>query len=139
MQSHREAGEMAMADRAEKSFGALFAELAGQSAGLVRDEIALVRHEVQEKATLAKAVAIFMLLGALLCLLALMALSAAAILALAPLVGGWQAALIVGGVFLLLGGIILLMGKSKLSTSTLKPEQTIETLEENKEWLKEIT
>jgi uncharacterized membrane protein YqjE len=139
MQARREAGEVGMAERPEKSFGALFAELAGQSAGLVRDEITLVRHEIKEKAIQTKAAVIFLSLGALLCLLALMTLSAAAILALAPLVGAWQAALIVGGIFLLLGGIILLLGKSRLSASTLKPEQTIETMEENKEWLKEIT
>lgn len=139
MQSRREAGEMGMADRPEKSFGALFAELAGQSAGLVRDEIALVRHEIKEKVTHTRTAAIFLSLGGLLCLMALMTFTAAVILALAPFVGAWQAALIVGGIFLLLGGIILFMGKSRLSASTLKPEQTIETLEENKEWLKEIT
>ena len=139
MQSRREAGEMSMADRPEKSFGALFAELAGQSAGLVRDELALVRHEIKEKATQTKVAVIFLSLGGLLCLLALMTLTAAVILALAPVVGAWQAALIIGGIYLLLGGIIVLIGKSRLSASTLKPEQTIETMEENKEWLKEIT
>lgn len=139
MQSRRDAGEMGMADRPEKSFGALFAELAGQSAGLVRDEIALVRHEIKEKATQTKTAVIFLSLGGLLCLLAVMTLTATVILALAPLVGAWQAALIVSLVFLLLGGMIVLVGRSRLKASTLKPEQTIESMEENKEWLKEIT
>lgn len=139
MQAQREVRDVAMADRVEKSFGVLFSELAAESAALVRDEITLVRHELHEKAQLAQGAIVLMLIGGLLSLLALMALGAAAILALAQFVGAWLAALIVGGVFLLIGGTIFFAGRKRIGNSALKPEQTIETMEENKEWLKEMT
>lgn len=134
-----EARSLVMADRAEKSFGVLFSELAAESAALVRDEIALVRQELHEKAKVAQGAIVLMLIGGLLSLLALVALGAAAILVLAQWVGAWQAALVIGGVFLLIGGITFLMGRKRIGNSSLKPEHTIETMEENKEWLKEIT
>jgi hypothetical protein len=49
------------------------------------------------------------------------------------------AALLVGVVFALIGGSIAFMGIGRLKRTSLKPQQTIETLEEDKEWLKQLT
>jgi hypothetical protein len=66
-------------------------------------------------------------------------LCAAVIIALAELVGPWQSALIVGLILGMAAGVIILSGVRRFKRTSLKPEKTIETLEENKEWLKEIT
>jgi nitrate/nitrite transporter NarK len=50
----------------------------------------------------------------------------------------WQAALGVGVVLAIVASIVIVIGLQQLKQARIKPEQTIETLEENKEWLKEI-
>ncbi len=139
MQSDRITREPSVIGRDEESLGELFGELAGQSAALVKDEITLVKQELQEKFELVQKASLLMLTGAVMGLLALMAILAAAILAFAIVVGFWQSALIVGLVLLLLGVITFYAGFKRAGRSLLKPRQTIETLEENKEWLKEMT
>jgi len=122
-----------------ESFGELVGEVASQSAALVRDEVALARRELQEKLKTVRSVASFVIIGTITALIAAMALCAAVIIALAEHVGPWQSALIVGLILGMTAGVIILIGVSRLKRTSLKPVQTIETLEENKEWLKEIT
>jgi uncharacterized membrane protein YqjE len=122
-----------------ESFGELVGFVASQSAGLVRDEVALAQREVREKLKTVRSVASFVIIGAMLALIAAMALCAAVIIGLAEHVGPWQSALIVGLVLGMAAGVIILIGVNRLKRTSLRPEQTIETLEENREWLKEIT
>ncbi|MGH9766494.1 MAG: phage holin family protein [Blastocatellia bacterium] len=122
-----------------ESLGELIGELAGQSAGLVRDEVALARRELQQKLKTVQSAASVVAIGAVIALIAALALCAAVIIALAEYVGPWQSALIVGLILGMAAGVVISIGVSRLKQTKLKPEQTIETLEENKEWLKEIT
>ena len=48
----------------------------------------------------------------------------------------WAAALIVAVVLLGVGAIVTEMGTQKLKKTSLKPEQTIQTLEEDKAWMR---
>ena len=139
MQARQEIDRFSQVEMQRESLGELLSALASQSAGLVRDEVALAKQEIREKLSQLQAAVLILAIGGLIGLLALMVLSAAAILALVPVVGAWQAALIVGGVLAVTGGIIALVGVERLKRTNLKPEQTLETLEEDKEWLKEIT
>jgi uncharacterized integral membrane protein len=122
-----------------ESLGDLIGELASQSASLVRDEVALARQELQHKLKTVQLAASVIAVGAFIALIAALALCAAVIIALAEYVGSWQSALIVGLVLGMTAGIIILIGVSRFKRTNLRPEQTIETLEENKEWLREIT
>jgi hypothetical protein len=122
-----------------ESFGELVGLVASQSAGLVRDEVALAKREVQEKLKTVRSAASIVIIGAITALIAAMALCAAVIIALAEHVGPWQSALIVGLILGMTAGVVILIGVSRFKRTNLRPEQTIETLEENKEWLKEIT
>jgi uncharacterized membrane protein YqjE len=122
-----------------ESFGELVGLVASQSAGLVRDEVALAKREVQEKLKTVRSAASVVIIGAITALFAAMALCAAVIIALAEHVGPWQSALIVGLILGMTAGVVILIGVSRFKRTNLRPEQTIETLEENKEWLKEIT
>ncbi|HWQ32112.1 MAG TPA: phage holin family protein [Blastocatellia bacterium] len=122
-----------------ESLGELVGELASQSAGLVRDELALARQELREKVRSVEAALIVLAAGAVLGLMAALSLCAAAIIALAEYVRPWQSALIIGVILGIAAGVSLAIGIGRFRQTSLKPEQTIETLEENKEWLKEIT
>ncbi|MCG3163667.1 MAG: hypothetical protein JMDDDDMK_05108 [Acidobacteria bacterium] len=122
-----------------ESLGELIGELASQSASLVRDEVSLARQELQQKLKTVQSASLAVGIGAFLGLIAALAICAAIIIALAEYVGPWQSALIVGVILGIAAGVILLIGISRFKRTNLRPEQTIETLEENKEWLKEIT
>jgi len=122
-----------------ESLGGMLGDLATQSASLVRDEVALARQELREKAKVVQSAAIVLAVGAMLALVSILVLCATVILALAEYVKPWQSALIVGLVFAIGAAISLTIGIGHLKQTNLKPEQTMETIEENKEWLKEIT
>lgn len=122
-----------------ESIGGLLGDLAGQSAGLVRDEIKLARQEAKEKLQSYKGVLIFLLTGGIIGLCAAGILCAAFVIWLGEQIGMAVAAALTGLGLALLAGALLLYARSVFSQLSLKPEQTIETLEENKEWLKELT
>jgi uncharacterized membrane protein YqjE len=122
-----------------ESLGELIGELASNTANLVRDEVALARQEVQQKLKTVQSAAAVVAVGALLALIAAMALCAAVILLLSKFLGFWQSALAMGLLLGMVAGAFISLGLSRFKRANLKPEQTLETLEENKEWLKEIT
>lgn len=122
-----------------ESFGELIGDLANNSAALVRDEIELVKQEMREKLNSFRAGVMTIAFGGVVLLVATLALVAAAIIGLGHLVGHGWAALIVGAALAMVGGITAMVGLGQLKRTSLKPEQTIETLQEDKEWLKELT
>jgi uncharacterized membrane protein YqjE len=122
-----------------ESWGELIGELASQSAGLVRDEVALARRELEQKLKTVQSAAAVVAIGAIIALIAALSVCAAVIIALAEYVGPWQSALIVGLILGMTAGVAILIGVSKFKRTNLRPKQTIETLEENREWLKELT
>ena len=123
----------------EESLTELIGDLANQSAGLVRDEIALAKQEIQEKLLAFRASLIVIALGSVFALIATLAFSTALIAGLAVYLPVWQAALIVGGVFAIIAGLVVSTGIARLKQVSLKPKETVKTFEENKRWLKEIT
>jgi hypothetical protein len=139
MQSRREIEKTPDLGDDRASFGELLGQLANNSAALVRDEIALAKQEMSEKVSSFRSGVVTTAIGGLIALFGVLALIAAAIIGLAHYMDAGLAALIVGGVLALIGGIIAFSGIGRLKRTSLKPEQTIETLEEDKEWLKELT
>jgi cytochrome c biogenesis protein CcdA len=126
-------------DSQRQSFGDLLGQLANNSAALVRDEIELAKQEMTEKVSSFKSGVIVVAVGAVIGLLAILTLLAAAVIGLGNLIGPGYSALVIGGVLAIIAGIITASGMGRLKQTSLKPEQTIETLEEDKEWLKEMT
>ena len=122
-----------------ESFGELLGDLANNSAALVRDEIELARQEMAEKVTELRSGVTTAATGFVIGLVALVTLTAAAVIGLAQLVGAGYSALIIGAVLAIAGVITASTGLGQIKRTRLKPRQTIETLEENKEWLKELT
>ena len=139
MQTRREVDRHGELSLPRESFGELLGQLASNSAGLVRDEIQLARQEMKEKVTTLRAGIIIAATGFVIGLIALLTLTAAAVIALATRVGAGYSALIIGGFLAIVGCATAFAGINRIKRTSLKPDQTIETLEEDKEWLKELT
>jgi len=122
-----------------ESWGELIGELANQSVGLMRDEVALARRELEQKLKTVQSAAAVVVIGAITALIAALSICAAVIIALAEYVGPWQSALVVGLILVMAAGVAIIIGVNMFKRTSLKPEQTIETFEENREWLKEMT
>lgn len=137
--SEMQRADVQRTDVQRESFGELIGDLANNSAALVRDEIELVKQEMREKLNSFRAGVVTVAIGGVVLLVATFALVAAAIIGLGYLVGHGWSALIVGAALALLGGVTAMVGLGQLKRTSLKPEQTIETLQEDKEWLKELT
>ena len=124
-----------------RSLVALVRDIADGSASLVRGEARIARIEIGE---VVKGIATgtgFIAVGGVLALLGGLSLLAGVILLIGdqwlPRDLYWVAALLV---VIVSGGIALLFarrGLSLLSPSALAPDKTVETLKEDKEWLKQ--
>ena len=131
-----------MAETFERSrgFGALLRDLANGSAGLLRSEVKLARLELAEVVEKIGRGTVHVALGAVLMLLGALALAAGVVLLAGdqwlPRDMYWLAALIVTILTGVLVAVFAKRGLSKLSPSQLAPDQTVETLTEDKEWLK---
>ena len=139
MQTRTELDRRVIAQETRESFGELLGQVATNSAALVRDEIALAKQEMSEKVTELRSGAVLIAVGAVVALVGALALVAAAIIGLGHLIGPGWSALVIGGLLTAGGAVAAMSGIGHLKRTNLKPEQTIETLEEDKEWLKELT
>jgi hypothetical protein len=116
----------------QRSISELLQQLTTQSSALAQKEIELAKVEMTQKGKrLGLGAGAFSGAG-LLALLALGAVTAAAILALATAVAGWLAALIVAVVCLAIAGVLALLGRSKVKAASPPiPEQTVESVKED--------
>lgn len=123
----------------ERSLGDLFAELATETSTLVRQEVQLAKTELTQKVTSAGKDAGMIGAGGALAYAGLLAIIAAVIIGLGHLIGmGWSA-LIVGLVVVGIGYMLIQQGLNALKRIDPAPRETIESLKEDKEWVKEQT
>src|SRR5262245_58422766 len=88
----------------------LVAEITGKASLLVKKEVELARNELKADLQAELAMAKALAAGALAALLGLNVLLVAVVFALAIIMPGWLAALIVGGALLLIGAIVGYVG-----------------------------
>ena len=120
----------------ERSIGDLFTELANETSTLVRQEIDLARVELTQKASdIGKNVA-WLSVGGVVGLVGVLAVTAALILLLSKVMEPWLAAVLVGGAFLIAAGVTVMSALKALKETDLAPRQTVETLKEDTQWLK---
>jgi uncharacterized membrane protein YqjE len=122
--------------RDDRSLGELFSELSRQTSTLIRQEVALAKAEMKQKGTEVGKDVGMMAAGGALAYAGLLALIATVIIVLAEFIPWWLSALIVSLVVLAVGGMLIQRGMSALKQTSMAPEQTIETLKEDKEWAK---
>jgi purine-cytosine permease-like protein len=126
--------------RMERSLGDLFTDLSQQTSDLIRQEMRLAKAEFGEK--LAEAGRNAMLIGAAVAfgLAAVVAVAAAFTLLLVNVgVEPWLAAIITAAVMGLVAYVLAQSGISALRRKSLAPVETIHSLKETTQWLKNGT
>ena len=120
----------------ERSLGDLFSELAAETGTLIRQEVSLAQVELTGKASRVGKQVGYLAVGGAIGYAAMLAVMAGIILGLSYFMPAWIAALLVGGV---VGGISFFLISSaieRLKNTNLKPEETVESIKEDAQWLK---
>jgi hypothetical protein len=123
-------------ERDERSIGDLFSKLAAETGTLVRQEVALAQTELTTKAsTVGKNVG-FLAVGGAVGYAGVLAILAGIIIGLSRIMPAWAAALLVGAI---VGGVafaLITTALGRLKETDLKPEETVESIKEDAQWLK---
>lgn len=128
----------------QRPISSLFRELAEDARGLVRDEVRLAKAETTENLTEMAKGLIPLAVAGVLGLVALLMLATAANAALTTLlakamsigIAVWLSPLILALVLGLVAWSLVAKGKTTLKHQSLKPEKTMATLQEDKQWIK---
>jgi hypothetical protein len=123
----------------DPSLAQLLTGIVDDAKELMRQELALAKHEIREDLRKTKTAMVSLgigigvaAIGGLLLILMLVHLLQA--LAGLPL---WACYGIVGGLFVIVGGVLLLIAKNTIARIDVVPQQTVETMKENVQWIKE--
>lgn len=125
--------------RDEPSLGELFARLANDTSHLVKQEVALARTEITQKAQSMGRDAGMLGAGGAIAYAGFLTLLGALVIILDLFMPLWLAALIVGLLVVGVGYLLIQRGLSGLKRANLVPQQTIQTLKEDAQWVKEQT
>jgi len=130
----------------ERSLGDLFSELASETGTLVRQEVALAQTELTHKATKVGKNVGYLVAGGAVAYTALLVILAAVVMILAQLIervtdwryvtSAWIAALIVGLIVGIVAYTLISSALAKLKNTDLAPRETVETIKEDAQWLK---
>ena len=132
--------------RTDHSFATLIRELRDETTTLLRQEVALAKTELSEKASLVGRNSIYLAVGGLVAYAGLIFIlhSLVGLLLVGLLRAGlsegvatWLAPGIVGLVVAGVGYALVQKAKSTLSRESLAPEKTIQSLKEDKQWTQE--
>ncbi len=123
--------------REEQSLGELFGEFTAEMRTLVRDEVDLAKVEMSNKMTQVKKDIAYVAVGGLIAYAGLLGLAAFFIIIIGDGIPLWASALIVSIVVGGIGYLFVQKGISDLKSRIFVPQQTIETLKEDRQWLKE--
>jgi phosphate/sulfate permease len=129
----------------ERSIGQLLKELTQESSTLLKQEVNLAKTEMSEKASRVGANLGAVAVGGSVALLGAIALLLAAVYGLTSILNNfmnqevavWLAPLIVGGILAAVGYSLIKKALATLKQESITPQRTTQSLQENKEWLKE--
>jgi len=122
---------------AHRPVAALLSDLAGETSLLVRQEIALLKAELNAKLARAGLGAGAIAAGGLIAFSGWLALVAAAIIGLSYVLAPWLSALIIGVFVIAIGAALVLFGKSRLNAEALVPRRTLNSLREDEAWIRD--
>jgi len=106
---------------------------------ILRSEVRLARAEIRQDATQVAKAGVFLVVSAVFALYALGFFLLALVYALRETWPPWASALSVGAGVGILAATFLLIGRKKMRLASLRPDKTIQSLEENVTWLKKQT
>jgi hypothetical protein len=127
-----------------RGLGDLIRELKDEATLLFKQEVTLAKTEAAEKANAIGKDVAGIVVGGLVFYMGTLVLIAAltfglfalmTVLGLNPLVGMWLAPLIVGGLLAIVGGTLLKSALDKLKHRDTTPDQTIQSMKENQQWI----
>jgi divalent metal cation (Fe/Co/Zn/Cd) transporter len=120
----------------EPSLGELFKQLTQDTGVLIKQEVALARTEMRENIQSVTRNAVKIAAGGVVAVVGVLVLVAFVVVLLGSLLGNyWLSALIVGLLMVIVGGVMAKKAVDDIKDGGLAPEQTVETLKEDKEWL----
>lgn len=125
--------------RDDRSLGDLFSELARETSTLVRQEVDLAKTEMSQKASRVGKDVGFLAAGGMVAYAGLLAILAGVIVVLDTFLPLWLAAILVGLVVAVVGYFLIKKGLDALKKEDVAPRQTIETLKEDGQWIKDQT
>ena len=120
----------------ERSLGDLFSELAGETGTLIRQEVALAQVELTQKATKVGKNVGYLVVGGAVAYAAVLALLTALIIGLGTIIGYGFAALMVGIVVAVAAVIMIMSAINALKNVDITPRQSVESIKEDAQWLK---
>ena len=120
----------------ERSIGDLFSQLAADTGTLIRQEVSLAQTELTAKATRVGKNVGFLAVGGAVGYAAVLAILAGVIMGLANFMPAWLAALLVGAVVGIAAFVLISSALAELKETNLKPEETVESIKEDAQWLK---
>jgi hypothetical protein len=117
----------------------LISEVAGDVTRLFRQEVELAKAEVRAEASKAGKAGGMLAGAGVAALLVAMLLSLALVLALGAVMPDGWAAVIVAAIWAIVAAVLYTAGRKQLRTVSPVPQQTVETLKEDAEWLRHPT
>ena len=130
----KEKGNLAVKD--EASLGDLFSDLAEQTGRLIRQEAALAKTEFADTAAAAGRSVGLVAAGGFIGYAGFLALMAALIVGLSYVMPLWLSAVIVGALLAVCSYFMVTSAIEALKKTQWAPEQTIESIKEDAQWLK---
>ena len=120
-----------------RPLGDLFSELATDMSNLVRQEVALAKLEITQKAKFLGRNVAYLVVGGAVAYAGMLAVIAAIIMFLDRYMPAWGAALLVGAIVALIAWLLIGKAMSALQQADLTPRDTVETLKEDATWAKQ--
>jgi hypothetical protein len=130
-----------------ESIADLFKDLRDEAVLLVRQEVALAKTEMSEKMARIARNSAYVAAGMMVAFVGLVLILLAAAAALAVVLDDtgareqapWLAPLIVGAVVVIAGVVAAMKGINTIKNQSLKPQQTIDSITEDKKWIQNKT
>ena len=122
-----------------RSVSEVFQDILRNVQDILRSEVRLAKAEIRQEATQAATAALWMTIGVVGLLSAWMFLLWTAVYALAAVLPIWAATLVVAVTTAAAGGLVITAGLRRFTRIKPMPERTIESLQENLEWIKQPT
>lgn len=134
-QSH--AGKPQEGDVAERPLGELISQLSQDASSLLKQEVALAKEELADKAKRAQRQATAIAAGLLVLYAGALLLTAALVLLLAQVIAPWLSALLVGAAVTAGGAVLLFRGKNSLQKLDPTPQHSIASVQHDIDAVKE--
>lgn len=121
----------------QRSLGQLFQELIAETRTLVRQEVALAKTELTDKASFVGKNAAMIAAGGLVVLMGALPVIAGIVIALGHKIGYATASFLVGILFVVVGAVIAMKAIGAMKKTPMAPQQTVAQVKETKTWAKE--